>query len=368
MDVSAPVRSVPFFSGLTPAEIEGILAISRRLAFTPGAYLMRQGQAADGVFIVESGTADIMTALPGGGELTLASVNGGSVLGEMALLDGGVRSATVIARTPVDGYWIDRDAFRMLLAQRNPAVFAVQGHITLALCRRVRELNAGIVAGELATEDARSLAGPSPPPIRRGSCHFDYRAFLPLLPVFRGLDGEDVEAISARAEVLDAPRGAVLVEQEAASSACYIVVRGAIELSTRHAGARHRIGILGPGRLCGHMGLIDGVPHTTTMTARENSTLLEIGKPAFEHLYNGCERINSKFRDAINRNLLEALAHTNNHLTRLISQARIREPGARAVTELARMIVAQEYEVPEAAAAEAHGHAVGDSRPAPGEK
>jgi CRP-like cAMP-binding protein len=100
------------------------------------------------------------------------------------------------------------------------------------------------------------------------------------------------------------------------------------------------------------MGLIDGVPHTTNLSAREHSTLLEIAKPDFERLYNGCERINAKFRDAINRNLLEALAHTNNHLTRLISQARIREPGTRAVAELARMMVAQECGVPAAGRSE----------------
>ena len=345
MHVSAILRSVPLFSGLTPAEIEGILGISRYVAFAPGTCLMRQGQAADGVFIVESGTAEVMTALPGGGELTLASVNAGTVLGEMALLDAGVRSATVVARTPVDGYWIDRDGFRMLLAQRNPAVFTVQGHITLALCRRLRELNASIVAREPPTNDPRSLSAREPPPIQRGNCRFDYHAFLPLLPVFRGLDGEDLEEMTAHAEVLDAPRGAVLVEQGAASVACYIVVRGAIEVSTQHGRGRHRIGILGPGRLCGHMGLIDGIPHTTTMAAREHATLLEITKPEFERLYNGCERINAKFRDAINRNLLEALAHTNNHLTRLISQARIRAQGARAIAELARMMATQDCEV-----------------------
>lgn len=364
MQVSALVRSVPLFSGLAPAEIEGILGISRYVAFAPGTHLMRQGQAADGVFIVESGTADVMTALPGGGELTLASVDAGSVLGEMALLDAGVRSATVIARTPVDGYWIDRDGFRMLLAQRNPAVFAVQGRITLALCRRLRELNASIVAREAPTDDVRRPGGHNRPPVVRGKCAFDYRAFLPVLPLFRGLDAEDVEEMTAHAMVLDAPRGAVLVEQGAPSDACYIVVRGAIEVSTLHSRGRHRIGILGPGRLCGHIGLIDGVPHSTTMAAREHATLLELAQPEFDRLYGGCERINAKFRDAINRNLLEALAHTNNHLTRLISQARIREPGARAVAELERMLATQDCEIPAAGAAEAlYQPADGSKRP-----
>jgi CRP/FNR family cyclic AMP-dependent transcriptional regulator len=348
------VRNVPLFSGLTPPEIESILGISRYIAFAPGTHLMRQGQPADGVLILESGAADVLSALPGGGALTLASVGAGCVLGEMALLDAGVRSATVVARTPVDGYWIDRDGFRMLLTQRNSAVFTVQGRITLALCERLRDLNAKIVAREAPSNNAWSHAGRAPPPIRRGACTFNYRAFLPILPVFRGLDVEDVEELTAHAVVLDAPRGAVLVEPGTPSTACYVVVRGAIEVSTSHAGARHRIGVLGPGRLCGHMGLIDGVPHGATMAARENSTLLEIAKPEFDRLYHGRERTNTKFRDAINRNLLEALAHTNNHLTRLISQARIREQGASGASDinaLERMLGTQDCGVPTAGAA-----------------
>jgi len=339
------VRSVPLFSGLAPPEIESILGISRYVAFAPGTRLMRQGQPADGVLILESGIADVLSALPGGGELTLAKVGAGCVLGEMALLDAGVRSATVVARTPVEGYWIDRDGFRMLLTQRNSAVFTEQGRITLALCARLRELNARIVAREAPTDNAWRHTGRSPPPVRRGACAFDYRVFLPILPVFRGLEAEDWEELTAHAVVLDAPRGAALVEQGAPSAACYVVVRGAIEISTAHGGGRHRIGILGPGRLCGHMGLIDGIPHGATMAARENSTLLEIARREFDRLYNGRERINQKFRDAINRNLLEALAHTNNHLTRLISQARIRGQqarGASATDDIERLLGMQD--------------------------
>jgi CRP-like cAMP-binding protein len=350
MHAAERVRNVSLFSGLAPAEVDGILGISRYVAFAAGTRLMRQGQSADGVLIIESGTADITTALPGGGELTLTTVGAGTVLGEMALLDSGVRSATVIARTPVEGYWIDRDGFRMLLAQRNTAVFTVQGRVTLALCARLRDLTAKIVARETPLPETQCAPAQAWPAIRRGTASFSYRGFLPVLPVFRGLDHEDIEEITGHAEVLDAPRGAVLVEQGAPGTACYVVVRGAIESAMLHAGARYRIGILGPGRLIGHMELIDGVAHAATMMARENTTLLEIARPAFDRLYHGCDRINARFRDAVNRNLLEALAHTNNHLTRLISQARIRRPGAQKTEEiddLERALCTQDCGVPQ---------------------
>ena len=88
-----------------------------------------------------------------------------------------------------------------------------------------------------------------------------------------------------------------------------------------------RIGILGPGRLCGILALIEGAPHSMSATAREQVTLMEIPPTVFESYYNGTARGALKFQQAINQELLQALARTNNHLTRLISQARIRNYG-----------------------------------------
>jgi CRP-like cAMP-binding protein len=89
-------------------------------------------------------------------------------------------------------------------------------------------------------------------------------------------------------------------------------------------GRRHRVGVLGPGRLCGLNALIEGRPHSMSAVVRERATLLEIGKPAFDRLFAGRDRVAARFQNAIAQELLQALARTNNHLTRLISQSRIR--------------------------------------------
>ena len=120
------IAGIPLFAGIEHSELEGFLRILQPVTLAPGATLVRQGQPADGAYIIESGTTDAVTALPGGGELTLAALGPGSMLGEMALLDSGMRAATVIARTPVKACFIERDGFRMLLAQRNRAAFTVQ--------------------------------------------------------------------------------------------------------------------------------------------------------------------------------------------------------------------------------------------------
>ena len=320
------ISGIPLFAGIEPAELERVLRIFQPVAFDTGAHLVRQGQPADGAYIIEAGSAEVMTTLPGGGEAAVATLGPGSVLGEMALLEKGTRSATVVTRSPLKGHFVERDGFRMLLAQRERAAFAIQNRIALTLCRRLREMNAKIVASDAPENAAPPLSGQTAEPagLCRGQCSFDYRAFLPNLPVFKRFNAAELQEFVSRADVMDLDRGRILFQQGDAGSAGFVIVRGALEIGHAANGRRHRIGVLGPGRLCGMLALIEGQPHSMSAAAREHSVLLEIPKAAFDALFTGNEPVAARFQDAINRELLQALARANNHLTRLISQARIR--------------------------------------------
>ena len=76
-------------------------------------------------------------------------------------------------------------------------------------------------------------------------------------------------------------------------------------------------------------------------TAREQVTLMEIPRVVFKRYYDGEAQGALKFQQAINQELLQSLARTNNHLTRLISQARIRNHAQHA-DELHRALVEQD--------------------------
>ncbi len=317
---------IPLFAGIDRRELEGFLRIFQPVTAAAGSPLVRQGQPADGAYIIESGTTDAVTALPGGGELTVAALGAGSMLGEMALLDSGARAATVVARTPVKAWFIERDGFRMLLAQRDRAAFAIQQRITRTLCQRLRELNAKIVAADAPESAAPPLSGETADPagLRRGSCSFDFMDFLPLLPLFRRFSAAELKVFVDGAELLELARGRILFQQGDAGAAAFVIVRGALEILRAENGRRHRIGVLGPGRLCGVLALIEGQAHSMSAAAREPTVLLEIPRAGFDALFAGSDPVSAKFQDAINRELLQSLGRANIHLTRLVSQARIR--------------------------------------------
>ena len=322
---AALLSGIPLFSGIEEDGMEAIARIFQPVTFAAGAVLVRQGQPADGAYAIESGRVEVLTALPGGGELTVATLGAGSVLGEMALLERGVRSATVVARDPVTGHFIEREPFRVLLAQRNRAAFVLQNRIALLLCQRLRDLNARIVASEVLDKPAPPLsetaadAAPAP-----GACSFEWRRFLPLLPLFSRFNSADLDAFAGMTQVVEFARGHRIFREGDESGICYVVVRGAIEITGTRDGQRHRIGILGPGRLCGILAAIEGQRHSMSAVIRERAALLEIGPAASERLFRGSDRLAALFQEMVNRELLQALARTNNHLTRLASQSRIR--------------------------------------------
>jgi CRP/FNR family cyclic AMP-dependent transcriptional regulator len=337
--------AIPLFAGIDRDGLAGIARIFQPVRFEPAAHVVRQGQPADGAYLIESGSADVYTALPGGGETAVAALGPGSVLGEMALLDSGIRSASVLARTAVAAHFIERDAFRMLLSQRNAAAFAIQNRITLTLCERLRQLNGKVGEADGAgAAPAQEAAVPARVAPRRGNCSFDWRAFLPVLPLFRRYGPAELAEFAAAAQVMELSRGQPLFRHGDPAETCYVVVRGALEITGARNGQVHRIGVLGPGRLCGILAMIEGAPHSMSAAARENAVLLEIGKDAFARLFKGDDRLAARFQEVVNQELLQALARTNNHLTRLVSQARIRggRQEARKAEELERVLGGQD--------------------------
>src|SRR3546814_7207535 len=85
------------FSGLTGQDWTDIAGRAVQIAFVRGRELLTQGEAGDSLLILTEGSARVSMLTAGGREIVLAYAEPGAVLGEIALLDGGERTASVIA-------------------------------------------------------------------------------------------------------------------------------------------------------------------------------------------------------------------------------------------------------------------------------
>ncbi|MDH4174484.1 MAG: cyclic nucleotide-binding domain-containing protein [Betaproteobacteria bacterium] len=320
----------PFLERLDDAARNALLSVARPVSFARGARLVRAGEASRGAYVLREGEAEASVVLPGGERLSVARLGPGSLFGEMALFERGTATATVTASANVDGWYLDRDEFRALAAQRSPEAQRVRHALTLVLAHKLRAMNAKVL--EVAAPEDRpaataAIADPLDGIRRSKKSAFDFKPFLALLPVFEGFDDAEIAEVLEAARLLELPRGHGVFSAGQPSAAAFVVLRGAVEILASHAQRTRRMALLGPGQLFGFMSLLEGTAHGSTATVREAALLAEMPRAAFDALYAGGSAASTALHHAIQRSLLASLAQTNRHLTRLISLARLR--GAR---------------------------------------
>jgi CRP-like cAMP-binding protein len=317
-----------------------LVSIARAVSLPGGARLVRQGETSRGAFLIRTGELEAQVALPGGGMLTVAELGEGDMFGEMALIERGVCSASVIARSAVEGWFVARDDFRAFVPSRDPAALEVQREITRVLAEKLRALN-DRVRDHPAEEDRPARAAPpAGDPLaemaRNGKPSFDWRSFLPLLPLFERFDAYEVEQLLSISNVLELPRGSWLFGAGSAANACFLVIRGAVEVIAKFQNLERRVALAAPGELVGYLAVLEGAPHGAAARVRESACLLEFPARQFLAQY---ER-SSNLQHAIHQSLLRSLARTNTQLTRLISHARLTS-SSRAALELEKALHAQ---------------------------
>ncbi len=100
-----------------------IKASTRKLA--KDEVLMRKGETGDSLFLIHDGWVKIVTEDSKGDELIINKCGPGETIGEMALLDGIPRSATVIALSDAEVLELKKDVFEEILEQRSDVSLAI---------------------------------------------------------------------------------------------------------------------------------------------------------------------------------------------------------------------------------------------------
>ncbi len=113
------LRGVELFDSLSDDELRALVAAVSLQLKVAGQPLVRQGEAGDSLFVLREGLLGVSIARPGGdGEIEVAQLAPGSFVGEMSLLTGAPRSATVTPVTDSMCYEITREVMAPLMESR----------------------------------------------------------------------------------------------------------------------------------------------------------------------------------------------------------------------------------------------------------
>jgi CRP-like cAMP-binding protein len=133
--MSVPIdvlQRVPLFKNLSDKELKHVAATFTERAFRAGQELTAEGQGAAGFFVIESGEAAV--TVDGQERRTLGA---GDYFGEVALIDGGLRTATITAKSDGKSYGLTSWQFRPLVEENA----AIAWPLLEAMAARVRELD-----------------------------------------------------------------------------------------------------------------------------------------------------------------------------------------------------------------------------------
>jgi len=130
----AILAKVPLFRGLSNRQLKQIASRIIVQSYQPDEAILTQGKSGFGMFMIINGYAEAVLELADGSKTVVNEFGPGDFFGEVTMLDGGPRTASVIAREKTECLLLDRTQFIALM--NNDANMATE--IAIELAKRLR--------------------------------------------------------------------------------------------------------------------------------------------------------------------------------------------------------------------------------------
>lgn len=146
----AILAPIPLFAHCTERELRAVAQATRPRQFPSGTVIFEEGQPGNELFLVISGTVDIVR-----GGRTIVTLGPGSNFGEMAMLDEPQRSASAVASADCELMVIPRDAFFALLKANPLLAVKILWNMLLRLSANLRSTSARLAEEPLMARSSR---------------------------------------------------------------------------------------------------------------------------------------------------------------------------------------------------------------------
>jgi CRP-like cAMP-binding protein len=239
-----PLPRVPIFSDLSP---DAFVALTRTMALRripEGDVVLREGDGGTSFYAIASGRLAVSKRDEQGDPVLLARLREGEFFGEMALLSGAPRAATVIAEEPSELLELSADVL-LEIARKHP-------HVASSLRRFYRQ---------------RLLANA-----------------MAISPIFRPFTREERKLLVERFREREAKEGEVILRRGEPSDGLYVVLDGAVDVLARKAGREIPVANLRAGDLFGEMSCLRKAPASASVVVRRAGTLLRLPRRVFDEV------------------------------------------------------------------------------------
>jgi len=143
MDLKHILQGVDLFEGLTDQELDQVATICNERRFAPGDLITKEGAQGNELFIINEGFVEILLGeRPTASARVVVSLGPGQIIGEMALVDQGPRSASVRATSkPTVVQAIQRADLEELCQRETRIGYVIMRNLAADLSFKMRHRN-----------------------------------------------------------------------------------------------------------------------------------------------------------------------------------------------------------------------------------
>ncbi len=255
------VEMSPFLRLLPQQAVERIFAKMQRLDFQFGDVIVNEGDAADSYYLLTSGRARVLKLTEAGKEVPLQRLRRGDSFGEIGLLSGGPRTATVRASETTSVLKLDREDFDDVIAEFPQMKEFVQ----LQLQHRMLQ---GFL--QQYTRFART-----PLPVLQRILQF-------LKPV-------------------QYKQGDIIIHQDDPGGSVFIIEQGRLTVYRETDGDKQVLGYLRPGDYFGELSLLQGMRRTATVEAASDCKLHQLAPEDWQAITDEYDELEQLVKERIAR-------------------------------------------------------------------
>ncbi len=317
-DARDALAELDLFEGSDPVVLDRLATLAHPFSLEPGEKLFQEGEPGDRVFLLTSGSLEASMRLPGGRELEILPLVPGELVGEMGMLARRPRRFTVHAEEPSQGWgWSAAELGRVAGTGIEPFVSRL-GRIALERLRNQYGRLADLCAADpRVAAPARDAKLATSAPLRPVDPAPDESAYLETVLFFSSFTEPELDELFGGLRRLEADRGATVIEAGTRSAPLHIVMRGAVETTIRRGGLASRARLAGPGRMIGHLSLLDDEPTPATCRAREHSILLEVPPAHVAEALGRGDHASRRLATGIYTDVVDALFEAQRPLSRM---------------------------------------------------
>ena len=240
------LTKVPLFVTMPQSVIHKLADLLQTRTLLAGTPLFRKGDLGSSMFIVNSGTLNIVIEDEYGRELILKQSGAGEILGEISLVDQEPRAASAVALEDTELLWLDREDFMQVMNEYPPDFL-----------ESIRDVSAYL--------------------------RFEYTVqTLKSLEIFDGVPEENLIEMASKMDRVTLNTGEVLFKKGDIGNALYLIKSGWVKITTEDASGEELVlNQSGIGEAIGDMSLIDNEPRSATVIALSPVEMLKLEREAF---------------------------------------------------------------------------------------